>query len=144
MPRRNEFEDYPPTVDRGSSDPALQSIRALIEMTGELEMSIGIVLIVPGGTLRGLLVNQAEWYQEWFQGMASAGRAGQEISDVLRKTLTAAGMLTADGAVVDHFTEYLHIRNGTLHSAGGSLGPMPWRIRLESVAGWSLGAPAPA
>lgn len=132
--------DYPGAASRSVVDPALGVLARLLELQG-LTVSIGVVLVIPGGVLAGHLVNGARWYREWLDGVSRAGEAGAGFANALRNIFEADGRASESTGFIGHSGEYLHILDGVLHAGDGKLQAMPWRVQLDSVSAWSLGAP---
>jgi hypothetical protein len=127
-------------VRGGTVDETLIRLVDIVEDMSD-EFSVGVVLVLPGGVLQGQIVGRRRWYKEWLSTFGQSGsNAFARFIDILNDT---AGNLSEDGSILDHDGTFLHILEGRL------IGPlstnkMPWRVKAEHIAAWSLGAPGEA
>ncbi|GGS03800.1 hypothetical protein GCM10010169_55710 [Micromonospora fulviviridis] len=128
--------DFPMLVPDDSIDTTLASLVDMAEYVGDA-FEVGLLLLVPGGAIHGNLVSKKRWYAEWFAGIG--GGAGS-IGRIFRVINEAAGKMADDGSVFDHTGVYVHILDGCLLNPQGQTNRMPWRIKLNQVTAWSLGA----
>ncbi|WP_406106802.1 hypothetical protein [Micromonospora globbae] len=133
--------DYPDAVQRELVDPTLGYLVWLFDLTSTRDLSISMVLAIPGGTLSGHLISRARWYKEWFESIGKAGIIGKEMSRLMQANFAAAGRAEQDGGLLDHVGKYVHIRDGVFHTGSGTMPPMLWRVRMDIVSAWSLGPP---
>lgn len=94
--------------------------------------------------LHGILIGPSAWYKEWFESMKKAGEGGVVTHTVMWNTFAASGQINDKGALIDHKDEYLHIKDGVLVTGDNRTNAMPWRVKLTSVAAWSLGSSPPS
>ncbi|MBG0563175.1 hypothetical protein [Actinoplanes aureus] len=128
--------DYPDRVGGPDVDETLSLLNGVINI---IDASCSIVLSMPGGVLTGRLVKKSTWYQEWFEAFKKGeGRAG-EFSGAFQGLLSEMGRLRADNEFIDHSGAYLHVVGGVLNTGSKEIGPMPWRVRQDHVAAWSIG-----
>ncbi|GAA2862686.1 hypothetical protein [Nonomuraea rubra] len=140
-PWSNESHDYPAPRGRSGGDSTLMSLEVLVNVT---KGSIGVLLVIPGGLLRGLLVSSTQWHSEWFASIAEAGEAGASAHAILKGMFGATGQLTSEGEMIDHLEHYLYIKDGYFATGAGEQGPMPWKVKLSSIVAWSIGNRPPA
>ncbi|MFG1697677.1 hypothetical protein ACFMQL_12840 [Nonomuraea fastidiosa] len=137
----NESQDFPMPRGRSGGDSTLISLEAVVNVT---QGSIGVLLVMPGGLLRGLLVSSAQWHSEWFASIAEAGEAGASAHAILKGLFGTTGHLTSEGEMIDHTEHYLYIKDGYFTAGAGEQGPMPWKVKLSSIVAWSIGNRPPA
>ncbi|GIF41929.1 hypothetical protein [Actinoplanes xinjiangensis] len=129
--------DYPTRDSTGNIDATLSMLNTMVSI---LDSRVGIVLAIPGGMLSGQLVRKATWYKEWFELIEHGGEGAESFATTLKHLFSASGRLGPDSEFIDHSGDYLHVIDGALTAGNQTSSKMPWRVRLDQVAAWSLGS----
>jgi hypothetical protein len=132
--------DFPSENSKESVDSVLYGLLEIIEFLPE-RVGLSVIVLIPGGAIRGLIVSRREWYKEWLSGLKSSGSETGLLGSMVNAVHESVGRLSEDGSLLDHGVTYLHLLDAALVNPNGSTNKMPWRIRLDHVSGWSLGSP---
>jgi hypothetical protein len=113
-------------------DPVLQQLSQAINESGQAQAAAPIVVSVHGTVLTGALISEQRYFSELVEGNPLMS-ALEPSSGLLGKEYTREAEVAS--------AQHLHIR------AAGSRGDAElteglWRISLEAVDGWALGAGA--
>lgn len=119
-------------------DPILAGLVSAAAKSTELQLPV--TLVAAGLIVEGQLVSEARWLDEMASLLEAGSASAAELGAIFRGARASVEMA---GAVGDPGSAIVHVIRSTVRSGREIVAVGLWRIRLEAVDGWKLGAAMP-
>lgn len=119
-------------------DPILAGLVTAAAQSTTLQLPV--TLLSRGVTIEGQLVSEARWLDELADALEHGTRGTAELGAIFRRARMSVEMA---GVVGDQASPLLHLIATTLRFGDQVTATGMWRVRLDAVDGWKLGAALP-
>lgn len=104
------------------------------------DLALPVTLMTRGLVAEGLLVSEARWLDELAAILEGGSEALAALGGIFRGARAAVELATAAG---DSTGELVHLLGASVRSGDHLVATGLWRVALEAVDGWKLGAALP-
>lgn len=104
------------------------------------ELALPVTLMSRGLVVEGLLVSEARWLDELAALLEGGGETLVALGGIFRNARATVELATAAG---DSTGEIVHLMGASVRSGDQLMATGLWRVALEAVDGWKLGAALP-
>ena len=133
--------------DRLPDRPMVDGLLEFLCSLAETGVELGITLTLGGSVISGQMVGRQRYAGELAERLSGAGEVGVSLGQAIVELLTPPHLPTSeepdvngDAADVPADFNFIHLIHATTYHGAQQLGSgEPWRGRLQSVSGWTLG-----
>lgn len=119
-------------------DPILAGLVSAAAQSTNLQLPV--TLLSRGVTIEGQLVSEARWLDELANALEQGTAGTAELGAIFRRARMSIEMARAVG---DDISPIVHLIAAIIRSGDRVTSAGMWRVRLDAVDGWKLGAALP-
>lgn len=131
------------------------ALNAFLDMTvdlpGSIENSLSLSVTVDGMLISGKLIHRMKWAELFVAEIKAQAGVSPELADGIEHVITSpliktAAMLERRAAtdLPNPARAFVHFQDARLYTPGTHSDYSLWRVAIDDISGWSLGAHTPA